>query len=95
MNPYAHLRVCDAHALVDEYREQAHQLLLLLAGKRHRCWSSLARRHDRRRPQDRPSPPATSKTRSTPPSRKTKPNWPTARDGRKTLDDPRNRRPTH
>ena len=30
MNPYAHLRVCDAHALVDEYREQAHQLLLLL-----------------------------------------------------------------
>ena len=31
MNPYAHLRVCDAHALVDEYREQA-QKLLLLAG---------------------------------------------------------------
>ena len=30
MNPYAHLRVCDACALVDEYREQAHQLLLLL-----------------------------------------------------------------
>jgi hypothetical protein len=32
MNPYSHLRVCDACALVDEYREQAHQLLLLLAG---------------------------------------------------------------
>ena len=31
MNPYAHLRVADAHALVDEYREQAHRLLLLLA----------------------------------------------------------------
>jgi hypothetical protein len=31
MNPYAHLRVCDAHALVDDYREQAHQLLVLLA----------------------------------------------------------------
>ena len=31
MNPYSHLRVCDAHALVDEYREQAHQLLVLLA----------------------------------------------------------------
>ena len=31
MNPHSHLRVCDAHALVDEYREQAHQLLLLLA----------------------------------------------------------------
>ena len=30
-NPYSHLRVCDAHALVDDYREQAHQLLLLLA----------------------------------------------------------------
>ena len=31
MNPYSHLRVCDARALVDEYREQAHQLLVLLA----------------------------------------------------------------
>ena len=31
MNPYSHLRVADAHALVDEYREQAHQLLALLA----------------------------------------------------------------
>ena len=31
MNPYSHLRVADAHALVDEYREQAHQLLVLLA----------------------------------------------------------------
>ena len=31
MNPHSHLRVCDAHALVDEYREQTHQLLLLLA----------------------------------------------------------------
>ena len=31
MNPYSHLRVCDARALVEEYREQAHQLLLLLA----------------------------------------------------------------
>ena len=31
MNPYAHLRVCDARVLVDEYREQAHQLLVLLA----------------------------------------------------------------
>ena len=30
MNPYSHLRVCDARALVDEYREQAHQLLVLL-----------------------------------------------------------------
>ena len=30
MNPYAHFRVCDAHALVDEYREQAQKLLLLL-----------------------------------------------------------------
>lgn len=29
-NPYSHLRVCDAHALVDEYRERAHQLLVLL-----------------------------------------------------------------
>ena len=31
MNPYSHLRVCDARALVDDYREQAHQLLVLLA----------------------------------------------------------------
>ena len=31
MNSYSHLRVCDARALVDEYREQAHQLLVLLA----------------------------------------------------------------
>ena len=31
MNPYSYLRVCDARALVEEYREQAHQLLLLLA----------------------------------------------------------------
>ena len=31
MNPYSHLRVADAHALVDDYREQAHQLLVLLA----------------------------------------------------------------
>ena len=31
MNPYSHLRVADARALVDEYREQAHQLLVLLA----------------------------------------------------------------
>jgi hypothetical protein len=30
MNPYAHLRVCDARALVDDYREQAQKLLLLL-----------------------------------------------------------------
>ena len=30
MNPYAHLRVCDAHALVEDYREQAQRLLLLL-----------------------------------------------------------------
>ena len=30
MNPYSHLRVCDAHALVDDYREQAQRLLLLL-----------------------------------------------------------------
>lgn len=30
MNPYSHLRVCDARALVDEYREQAQKLLLLL-----------------------------------------------------------------
>ena len=31
MNPYSHHRVCDARVLVDEYREQAHQLLVLLA----------------------------------------------------------------
>ena len=31
MNPYSYLRVCDARALVEEYREQAHQLLVLLA----------------------------------------------------------------
>jgi len=31
MNHYAHLRVADAHALVDEYREQAHRLLVLVA----------------------------------------------------------------
>lgn len=30
-NPYAHLRVCDARALVDDYRQQAHELLVLLA----------------------------------------------------------------
>ena len=30
MNPYSHHRVCDAHALVDDYREQAQKLLLLL-----------------------------------------------------------------
>jgi len=31
MNPYSHLRVCDAHTLVDDYRQFAHDLLLLLA----------------------------------------------------------------
>ena len=31
MNPYVHLRVGDARALVDDYREQAHQLLVLLS----------------------------------------------------------------
>ena len=31
MNPYSHLRVCDAHALVDDYRQFAHDLLVLLA----------------------------------------------------------------
>jgi hypothetical protein len=31
MNPYSHLRVCDARALVDYYRQYAHDLLLLLA----------------------------------------------------------------
>ena len=30
-NPYAHLRVCDARALVDDYRQYAHDLLVLLA----------------------------------------------------------------
>ena len=29
-NQYAHLRVCDARALVDEYRQQAHDLLVAL-----------------------------------------------------------------
>lgn len=29
-NPYAHLRVCDARVLVDEYRQQAHDLLVAL-----------------------------------------------------------------
>ena len=29
-NPYAHLRVCDARALVDDYRQQAHELLVAL-----------------------------------------------------------------
>ena len=31
MNPYSHLRVCDARALVDDYRQYAHDLLVLLA----------------------------------------------------------------
>ena len=31
MNPYSHLRVCDAHALVDDYRQYAHDLLVLLS----------------------------------------------------------------
>lgn len=31
MNPYAHLRVADARALVDDYRQFAHNLLVLLA----------------------------------------------------------------
>ena len=31
MNPYAHLRVADAERLLNEYREQAHQLLVLPA----------------------------------------------------------------
>ena len=31
MNPYSHLRVCDARALVDNYRQYAHDLLVLLA----------------------------------------------------------------
>ena len=30
MNPYSHLRVCDAHALVDEYRQQSFDSLLLV-----------------------------------------------------------------
>jgi hypothetical protein len=30
-NPYSHLRVCDARALVDDYRQHAHDLLVLLA----------------------------------------------------------------
>ena len=30
-NPYSHLRVCDARVLVDDYRQYAHDLLLLLA----------------------------------------------------------------
>ena len=29
-NPYSHLRVCDARDLVDEYRQQAHNLLVTL-----------------------------------------------------------------
>ena len=29
-NPYAHLRVCYPHALVAEYRQQAHNLLVAL-----------------------------------------------------------------
>ena len=29
-NPYSHLRVCDARALVDDYRQQAHELLVAL-----------------------------------------------------------------
>ena len=31
MNPYSYLRVCDARALVDDYRQYAHDLLVLLA----------------------------------------------------------------
>ena len=31
MNPHSHLRVCDARALVDDYRQYAHDLLVLLA----------------------------------------------------------------
>ena len=31
MNPYSHLRVADAHALVDDYRQYTHDLLVLLA----------------------------------------------------------------
>ena len=29
-NPYAHLRIADAHHLVTEYRQQAHELLVAL-----------------------------------------------------------------
>jgi len=29
-NPYSHLRVCDARVLVDEYRQQAYDLLVLV-----------------------------------------------------------------
>lgn len=29
-NPYSHLRICDARVLVDEYRQQAHDLLVAL-----------------------------------------------------------------
>ena len=29
-NPYSHLRVCYPHALVAEYRQQAHELLVAL-----------------------------------------------------------------
>ena len=29
-NPYSHLRVCGARVLVDEYRQQAHNLLVAL-----------------------------------------------------------------
>ena len=29
-NPYSHLRICDARVLVDEYRQQAHNLLVAL-----------------------------------------------------------------
>jgi hypothetical protein len=29
-NPYSHLRVCDARVLVDEYRQQANNLLVAL-----------------------------------------------------------------
>ena len=29
-NPYSRLRVCDARVLVDEYRQQAHNLLVAL-----------------------------------------------------------------
>lgn len=29
-NPYSHFRVCDARVLVDEYRQQAHNLLVAL-----------------------------------------------------------------
>ena len=29
-NPYSHLRICDARALVDDYRQQAYDLLVLV-----------------------------------------------------------------